>query len=535
MKIRDNDPRLKGVTKERLAVRKIKRYIEDYPIVILSGPRKVGKTTALLQLAIENENSEYIDCNNSNAVELVQHFLDNVEDVLLIIDEIQKIKNCQDWLTNLSVKADHVPTFRVIITGSVTALTDLLAHYKGGGRNKLIRMPIITYLEYLYLTSRIESYDIDLYAHDYGDSFLDFMKLKGLTNLNIGPIDRTYFENTCTDIEEARENVGLSTALLDETVDDISRAYILLAYRLACDRKYYNIFEKVYAGSFELQIKQSSELSNSGALDSSIIYKAISLIMTHEQIAKALRYLLWHGLAVYNYTAGDVDEKPPVSLMPLYFGREEAFQEQYIKSLFAPGNSIFVVNPLIYSSISDDLCESLKRFIMEKSMTPPNSSGLDELFNLIRQKLSSRPDGFLKDKKILGPWVECYLRGAFAMRGQVSLPLVTRSFRNIENEEVDITGSTSGAMIEVSVMERDKIADDVHFQHFKKGNEPCILVTNKNFGLEEMNGVSVMKIPYPMLAAFLDKGKIPYEEDVRKVLKSRRSSSIESAEWDMFS
>jgi hypothetical protein len=513
VKISKDDFRLIGVTKERLAVQRIREGLQTHQMVILSGSRKVGKTTALLQLAAGNENFEYFDCSLKEDIDKIYNeILVNGENMTVMIDEIQKVKECQDLLTFLSCRAEAVRSFKVVVTGSVTAFTDLLAHYKGGGRNKLVRMPIITYLEYLYFVGKIDNYDIDLTQVEYAGSFFDYMRLKGVTGLNIGPVDRDYLAGSFEDILEAKENNGLSTALLDEDENDICRAYILLAYRLACERDYNRIFKRVYAGYFELQLRADDRISESGILDSAILLKAIRSLMTDAQIAKAVRYLLWHGLAVYNYTAADHDEKPPVNLMTLYWGRSEAFEKEYIESLFAPGNSIFVVNPLLYSAISDDLWEHMRKFIEDNSRVDLNSDELGGLFTLIKQKLSSRPEGFLSDSKILGPWVECYLRGAMALVDKVMLPLIIKSLRNDSGREIDIAGSSIGTMIEVSVQQEDKKESAVNFHLFKKANEMCILTTSRNLEITMMNGVKVLKIPYYMLAAYLDRGEIPAME-----------------------
>jgi len=50
MKIQRDDYRLINITKERLAISKIEKALEGFSMVILSGPRKVGKTIAMLQI-----------------------------------------------------------------------------------------------------------------------------------------------------------------------------------------------------------------------------------------------------------------------------------------------------------------------------------------------------------------------------------------------------------------------------------------------------------------------------------------------------
>jgi hypothetical protein len=142
-----------------------------------------------------------------------------------------------------------------------------------------------------------------------------------------------------------------------------------------------------------------------------------------------------------------------------------------------------------------------------------DQNGPGDLIDFIKQKLSSRPEGFLKDQTLLGSWVECYLRGSFALMNRPWVPFITTRFRdNIDGKEIDLVNICPKILLEITVQHEDKKDKDVHFHLLRGGSERCILTTSKTIDLVEMNGVPVMKLPYYMVAAFIDRGDLPEYE-----------------------
>ena len=150
-RISKDDLRLSGITKERYVVRQIRTGLVEYPIIMVSGPRKVGKTVALLQLAVEHENAEFLDSGVEADVKRLNELVLGDFDGLILLDEFQLLKAHADWIHSFVNKAEQVGSnFRVVLAGSVAAYTVFMSRVKGGGRNLLLHIPLITYLEYLH-------------------------------------------------------------------------------------------------------------------------------------------------------------------------------------------------------------------------------------------------------------------------------------------------------------------------------------------------------------------------------------------------
>jgi hypothetical protein len=227
-------------------------------------------------------------------------------------------------------------------------------------------------------------------------------------------------------------------------------------------------------------------------------------------MAAAVRYLLWSDLALCNQkvTKDSVKED---NLMDLYLGRDKEFADRHLKDFFING-SIDVVNPLIYSAISEEIWGILSKYAKEAD----SYSDMD-VFEFIKQKLSNRST-FLKDKNIVVCWVESYIRGSFAILSSTDIPMTTRTFHDPDAREIDIAGDDFNfVLIECGIRDKDKTASEVHFNKAYTGRETCILATKRNCGVVNMNGIEVLKIPYPMLAAFLDRGEVPNPKDFPKV------------------
>ena len=117
-------------------------------------------------------------------------------------------------------------------------------------------------------------------------------------------------------------------------------------------------------------------------------------------------------------------------------------------------------------------------------------------------------NSFLSNPNLVGNWVEAYLRGAYALLG--STPMKTTSYQNDMGREIDIArGFPENILIEVAVKTKEKKEKDVNFHLAYTGMEKCFLTTQNVLEKVVWNDVPVWRIPYPMLAAFLDRGEIP--------------------------
>ena len=164
-------------------VKRLRDFIDndnDCPIALLAGIRKTGKTTILKQLRDYYPDAVYIDLSKSDDgyLEIEEKFLDNPTS-LLLLDEITYLNDYE--MISQSLYNISGGRFKVIITGSSPAHVIKLAGSKlGGGRSRLYRLPLLTFIEYLYFIGKIDSY-ADFHSIHNGD-FTDYLRLKGLAS-----------------------------------------------------------------------------------------------------------------------------------------------------------------------------------------------------------------------------------------------------------------------------------------------------------------------------------------------------------------
>ena len=513
MKILKDDYRLNAITKERLAVSRIEKSLKTYPMVILSGPRKVGKTTALLQLALKNVNHEYIDCTKEDDKAVLEKlFYAERNDVLLLLDEVHALHDCSTWIFCLYSRAQKNEKFRVVITGSVTACIEILSHESaGGGRSGYVHMPVITYIEYLYFLDKIERYSTDLYLLDYANSFLDYMRLKDIEHFNIGPVDNKHIDMLAREMAVALINTRTPNTTLKCTSEDIRNAFILLTFKMAQDIDLIGTFEQPVIGKLDFEIPTIEKLRLDGLKTFSVL-DAASKLMDDRDIIRAIRYLLWSGLVLYDYSVTSINESVTTDLTKLYLHDDEIYTREFLEGFFSISSRIAVVNPIIYFAISDEFVGMLRSIIEGREQ-----SLLSDIELFIAKKLANKNLDLLKSGNVLGSWVECYIRGSLALM-YPHLPLRCKRFRDEMGREVDLVDDVQRVLIEVSVRKRNKNEKEVNFHHFRKHGEPCILVTRKTLDIREMNGIPVLLIPYSMMAAFLDRGEHPTIGGVRNAI-----------------
>ena len=470
MRIKSTDPHLMNITKERFAVSQVRNGLSEFSIVILVGLSGTGKTIALLQLASEYENAEYLDCGDEKYTtklhELQWSNLNNY-DGLLLLDNFHLLDAHADWLlyTFTNVIEDN-KKFKVVISSSVVPYIIDLSRMKMRGENKLIYMSSLTYLEYLFFTDRILSYNVNLSQINYKNSFGDYTKLKPCRDLpGIPTFDSNYVASIVSNITEAKKGAHSVTSFLGFTKEDIKRALLLLIL---------------------IGVRDCQTIS-----DNFSVCEAARTNMTNKQICEALKYLLWTGLVLCTCIKRSIDERINTSTLAAIM-INHTISDNELSCLFGKCIQLYVTNPIIYSLISEELWEVLISYL-------PNEVKL-----------------FQKVKYSAADWIENYLRGSFARR--CPIPLRTTSFQNLHRRELGAWHEDfENLFIDFSLMNKEKTVDDLNFHLVYTGKETCILTTNKIFDKVIWNDIPICRIPYSMLAAYLDRGEVP-KEDLFKIL-----------------
>ena len=224
--------------KERLAVQEIRKKLECKNIIILSGLRKVGKTTALRQLEKSEENAIYIDCRNKNSLIKIDSFLQEGSG-LLLLDEFHYHPNCYNLSEEIAEIADRTG-LKVVLTSSSLHFCNVLSFQTlGGGRSSLVRMPLLTFAEFLLFSERIENYS-DLSSVVESD-WLDYTDYRG--PIGLPEIDSQYVQSLVMEISLAYENYPVYFGDLNLGESDVRNALSLLTYNLHYPTRFDRVVE----------------------------------------------------------------------------------------------------------------------------------------------------------------------------------------------------------------------------------------------------------------------------------------------------
>ncbi len=129
--------------------RNLDKILKPNKVLVLYGPRQVGKTTLLenfltqTKLKYRLESGDSIKTEsifNSNDIETIQNYAEGYD--LIAIDEAQQIRGIGQ---GLKILVDHVPGIKVIVTGSSSfELAGQIGEPLTGRKNTILLFPIST-------------------------------------------------------------------------------------------------------------------------------------------------------------------------------------------------------------------------------------------------------------------------------------------------------------------------------------------------------------------------------------------------------
>jgi predicted AAA+ superfamily ATPase len=151
----------------RLAFSVCSKYLQDPELrraVLLNGPRRVGKTTILNQIAndLVSEGTDpkavlYASLDHPllkllSISEILRLYHENIYavggNVVLLLDEIQY---SDDWILYLKQLVDHGPQYRILATGSAAVLHRRAVAESGTGRWIRVPVPTLSFHEFVQI------------------------------------------------------------------------------------------------------------------------------------------------------------------------------------------------------------------------------------------------------------------------------------------------------------------------------------------------------------------------------------------------
>lgn len=471
--------------KERLIVQQLRDFIDDdyYTTALVSGIRKIGKTTALRQLEQSSEGAVFIDLTRADTgFSTIKKALINTNTKLLLLDEfslLDDFDSTAQYIHDMTAATDRV--VKVIMTGSSAAHITMLRRSKlGGGRARLFRLPPIMFIEYLYMTGKIPNYSE--YADVKNEYFADYLALDGLTPTLKIQFDSQYFSDFYDDVYDSNRKSSLTSSLVDLEYGDLQAMADIIAYKLNEARKYSkvispNVGEQEFR-NIQLQNKQRNEtMFDESSVDLSDAFMTISKNRVGRPISasdkgRILSFLLWTGLANMEVTRHDDVSKtfPTHDMLGLL---KNVKTDADLSNIFRNA-SICLTSPLFYTRLGKDIYE----------------------------RAGISPDELFSGGRLLGMMFETYVRGILALhKGDVIMSSTKLNYPGLG--EVDIYDENAGFLCEVSIHNKDE--QDVHVQNYFK--EAALTRVCSSW---DKNGVfnSVLHIPYGKFCCAIDTGDI---------------------------
>lgn len=231
---------------------------------ILMGPRRVGKTVMIRQLAAEalrtgmpGENILYASIDTPLYSNLpLSFFVDavppaaNGEQCLIMFDEIQYLK---DWQVHLKDLVDAYPNVRFVASGSAAAALKLRSQESGAGRFSDFILPPLTFSEYVEFSGRDDLVQPGVTRGMYECNDINTLNKLFIDYLNYGGYPEAVFN------EEVRKNPDrfirsdiVEKVLLNDlpslygihNIQELKKLFMFLAYNAGQEASYEGISQE---------------------------------------------------------------------------------------------------------------------------------------------------------------------------------------------------------------------------------------------------------------------------------------------------
>jgi predicted AAA+ superfamily ATPase len=172
---------------KREAFLELKNLLSYRQITVLTGLRRVGKTTLMFQLIddllkkVEPKKILYYtyDEKKEDIVSILNAFKKitktdwKKEDTFVFLDEIQKLK---DWSSKIKIIYDNFPRVKFVVSGSASVMLEREAMDNLAGRYFLEEIKPLSIKEYFELKNKLKIENYELYKDDLKIEVEDYFK-----------------------------------------------------------------------------------------------------------------------------------------------------------------------------------------------------------------------------------------------------------------------------------------------------------------------------------------------------------------------
>ena len=327
----------------------------------------------------------------------------------------------------------------------------------------MIRMPLLTFTEYLYFSGRIDSYDEEYAPSE--DDFIEYLDLKNIPEGLKITFDEKYFRTFYMDIELSNRNTTLVRDDLAVEEAHVTAVCDLLAYKLQENVSYLRLFRPEIGGK-----EFPPPLRNVFNFTDTLVQTSVTTVASLPAKSRAvtLEFMIRAGLVYVDIPFEDDGDKGVSKLKHLLMLVEQPLDLEHLIKAY----NICPISPLMYTRLANDILKKADLGLREMENSP-----------------------------LLGMMLESYIKGVAVYQNN-HWNLTSHKIGE-GREEVDLIDTQKGILCEITVS--NKRLSSVHLNKHFVGESYLRILSTRDIE-DYVDGIH--RIPYPKLCTMFDKGLV---------------------------
>ena len=413
----------------------MEKAMEKSNVVFLLGPRKCGKTVALLQFEKNRDNVKYYNFKTLSQDESMDLFdaiksaMEEDKDAIFLLDEITYAYQPEKEINEISIQLSEKPckNTKIVFTGSQSVALEAWANRAFCGNASMIRTDFLNYREWLSYKGIKESSEAAYSQFLYEiDEFYGFVSLEDYLR---GCLEETIISNQKTD----NVIMGNDVYLVDiDSLLDICYATLFTLHNHVTSHKFSkkDKLKETIRFYFRDICKQIGADEIGERIATSFIgkyndFKSKDL----DTLKQAFQFLHRIGIITITPVSDSVESIPNIRRDLSVSDSKINYKDELFQSY-----NVCIKYPMFYMAILKDI---LKESLPEK--LPP---------------------------ALLGSIVECHVRGLLPEKGAFEL-------RDIEGHEIDYVNVQDSVALEITIS--NKRSNEMNFKYLPEDYQQIVL------------------------------------------------------------